>query len=277
MSVFGVGNAAFESNALARLALAGQGNLRLVRTAADAAGAVDRELSALGRVVARAVRLRVRLAPGVKLVGVLGSRRLDVAGAARVREAERSIDTRLSRNLGIGSDRGEDEEGVQIVIPSFHAGDAHVVLLDVVAPGPGPLADVSVRYKDLVKLDNGVARRSLALENGKLARGALELNVLKNLVSYELARQLRDAGDALDAGGFEQARAVLASAGALLEDFGGARFGLSSDRDLAADRALTAEYRALVAAIDRPEQRRFAADSLHLASHLKLQPRPEWN
>ena len=103
----------------------------------------------------------IRLAPGVQLVDVIGSQRLDEGRAQEVRDAEQSIDQRLSRNLGIETDRGLDEEGIQMVIPSFYADDAHVVLLDVVAPGPGPVADVTVRYKDLVHMKNGVARAHL--------------------------------------------------------------------------------------------------------------------
>ena len=41
--------------------------------------------------------------------------------------------------IGIETDRGLDEEGIQVVIPSYYADDAHVVLLDVVVPGPGPV------------------------------------------------------------------------------------------------------------------------------------------
>jgi hypothetical protein len=62
-------------------------------------------------VVARAVRLRIRLAPGVQLVSVLGARRLDELHAEQVRTAEQRIDQRVSRALGIAADRGEDEEG----------------------------------------------------------------------------------------------------------------------------------------------------------------------
>ena len=52
--------------------------------AREAAGLVDRELSAVGRVIARAVRLRIRLAAGVRLIDVVGSRRLDEVLAERV-------------------------------------------------------------------------------------------------------------------------------------------------------------------------------------------------
>lgn len=274
VSVFGVGSANPEP--LSRLALAGQGNRRMIDVAQDAARAVDRELSAVARVVARAVRLRIRLASGVRLVGVLGSHPLDQAHAERVREAENATDQRLRRELGIGQDRGEDEEGVQIVIPSFYAGDSHVLLLDVVADGPGQIADVSVRYKDLVQLSNGSARESLWLPNLELARGALQRNVLKNLVAHELADRLRSAGDALASGaGAAPARRTLDQALALLDSLTNAVPELRGDRELETDRAFTAEYLALLAHADRVEQRQFAIDSLHLASRLKLQPRPE--
>ena len=276
LSAFGVGQQAAPDE-LARLALAGQGNRRMLTAGGDASAAVDRELSAVARVVARAVRLRIRLAPGTRLVSVLGSRSLDAQQAQRVREAENSIDQRISKNLGIERDRGEDEEGVQIVIPSFYAGDSHTVLLDVVADGPGPVADVTVRFKDLVQLGNGVARESLWLPNLELARGALQRNVLKNLVAFEVARELRQAGDALAAGDGVGAGRTVAQALALLESVGRAIPELHGDRELEADRSLVAEYVALLSGIDRAALRNFAADSLHFASLMKLQPRPEWD
>jgi hypothetical protein len=102
--------------------------------------------------------------------------------------------------------------------------------------------------------------------------------VLKNLVGFELAQRLRSAGDAIvnrtDAA---SARQELDRALSLLESVTSAVPELAGDHDLASDRALIAEYRSLLAHTEQPEQRRFAADSLHLASLLKLQPRPEWD
>jgi Ca-activated chloride channel family protein len=275
LSVFGVGNAV-DVGELSRLALAGQGNRRLLSSASEAAPAVDRELSTVARAVARAVRLRIRLAPGVRLVEVLGSKRLEQPEAEQVRVTENSIDQRLSRNLGIASDRGEDEEGIQVVIPTFYAGDSHIVLLDVVAAGPGPIVDVTVRYKDLAQLGNGIARERLALPNLELARGSLERNVIKNLLAYELSQELQQAGDAVAAGSSQEAARVLSAASTLLEQLDHELPGLNGDRELANDRELAGEYRGLLPALERPEQRSFVADSLHFASLLKLQPRPDW-
>ncbi len=82
LSVVGVGGNVVPKE-LERVTLAGQGNRRLLELGSEAAGLVDRELSAASRVVARALRLRIRLARGVQLVDVLGSERLDEVGRKR--------------------------------------------------------------------------------------------------------------------------------------------------------------------------------------------------
>src|SRR5262249_61166163 len=110
------------------------------------------------------------------------------------------LGVRLAGALGVAADRGADEDGIQIVIPAFHAGDAHAILLDTVAAGPGPIADVGVRYKDLVLLRNNVARAALTLPASAPAPGPLERNVSKNLLAQELAQTLTAAAAALDRG-----------------------------------------------------------------------------
>ena len=262
-----------DLDSIDRLVAAGQGNRRVLDSAAAADGLIDRELHAASRAVARALRLRIRLAPGVKLVEVVGSRRLEEAQAERVREAEQAIDQRLARNLGIEADRGDDEEGIQIVIPNFYAGDSHTILLDVVAESPGPLADVTLRYKDVIHLRNGVARASLTVDDGPRAIGPLELNVRKNLVAWELSRQSRQVARHLAAGDPRQAAALL---GSLRELIHGLRLevpGWQGDRDLIADEALLEDYLAVLAtpAAGDLRQRRYLADSLRYAAFRKLQ------
>ena len=174
------------------------------------------------------------------------SRRLGEPQAAQVREAEVAIDQRLARNLGIEADRGDDEQGIQMVIPNFFAGDSHTVLLDVVADRPGPVADVTVRYKDVVNLKNGVAQASLALDDTRREAGPLERNVLKNLVAVEFAKQTRLASRELARGEFQQARMRIVQ---LREFVRGMRFavaGWQSDPDLAADEDVLKAYVAVV-------------------------------
>ena len=134
---------------LERIALAGQGRRRVLASIDGAEALVRSEVEAVSRVVARAVRIRIRLAPGVSLVDVIGSRPLGNDETRRVRQAEEAVDRRLAQQLGIVADRGHDDDGIQIVMPAFYAGDAHAVLLDLVVPGPGPVADVSLQMKDL--------------------------------------------------------------------------------------------------------------------------------
>ena len=194
-SMITVGDQA-DSAQINQLVLAGQGNRRVLQTKASVVTVIDRELHAASRVVARALRLRIRLKNGAKLINVIGSHRLDLQQSERVRKAEQSIDQRLSRNLGIESDRGDDEEGIQIVIPHFYSGDNHVVLLDIWVPGPGVVADVRLRYKDLVFLRNATTESAFRLAQGKASMGPLELNVWKNLLTYELTESLQFASNA---------------------------------------------------------------------------------
>ncbi|HLE71897.1 MAG TPA: TonB family protein [Vicinamibacteria bacterium] len=214
VSAIGVG-ADLDSAELERLALDGQGRRYVVDRASDGPGVIDRELSSASRTVARAVRLRIQLAEGVRLVDVLGSEPLSARESARVRAEERVIDLRLARNLGIEADRGKDEDGIQIVIPAFYAGDAHSILLDVVAEGPGPIAEVTARYKDLVQLENTVSRASLALARSDAASGPLEIGVENDYRELRVAHALQAASEAMDRGDEASAAQTLQKATAI--------------------------------------------------------------
>ena len=273
MSVVAVGGGA-DLVSIDRLALLGQGHRRLLAAAEDAVKLVDRELHAASRAVARAVRLRIRLAPGVELIEVLGSKNLSDQAAQRVREAERSIDQRMARNIGIRADRGEDEEGIQIVIPSFFAGDSHALLLDVVVPGPGPVADISVRYKDLVYRRNGVARARLTIEDGHRDPGPLERNVLKNQLAYALASSATTAGQQLAAGDRRAAVGTLTAAQELLTGMRQEIPGWDNDYELRGDEALLAQYLTVLGSrfAGIGQQQRHLADSLRYLAFRRLIP-----
>jgi hypothetical protein len=250
-------NEAVDADALGRVALAGQGRRYSLARTADADSAIEREVHASSQVVARAARLRIRLAPGASLVGVLGSHRLDEQQADRVRDAERTIDRTLATDLGIASDRGEDEDGIQIVIPAFYAGDQHVVLLDLVVDGPGAIADVSVRWKDLVRQGNGAASERLTLGQGSTRRGPRERGVVVAYLAHELSVALRGAARDLEAGQPDAARARIEAAEQRL-----------AAADLASDVALCAAYRG---AIERGEM---SADALRYASVRRVHGEP---
>lgn len=258
-----------------RLALAGQGQRRLLLRPTDATALVDRELTAASRAVARAIRLRIRLAPGVKLVDVIGSRRLDQAAAQQVRVAEQSIDRRLAHSLGIEADRGVDDEGIQIVIPAFDAGDSHAILLDVVATAPGPIADVSVRFKDLVYLRNGLGRANLSLPHTAQATTALEHNVLANYLAQITAQRLREAGAALARHDAPAADRLVATTHRLLVGLQQRLPELRHDRTLAVDASMLADYAAVLAqSAVVAQQGPWIGSSLRLAGWRKLLPTP---
>ena len=257
---------------LEHLVAAGQGQRRALADVDDATRVIEAELHAASRAVARAARLRIRLGAGVQLIDVLGSQRLDEPQAQRVREAEQSIDQRVSRNLGIQADRGEDEDGIQIVIPNFHAGDSHVILLDVLVEGPGPVADVTLRYKDLVHLKNGVARGELRLPAGERAPGPLQRNVLKNRVAFELAQAARTASGYLAHDDTARAIRTLQSMHELLIGLRETVGGWSSDRELLADADAIAGHIAYLQnqTQEFPFIRRYAVDSLQYMALRKL-------
>ena len=271
LSAVGVGDN-IDRGELEQLALSGQGRRYILEQSPDANRIVDQELAATSRAVARALRLRIKLAEGVKLVDVLDSSPLSERQAERVKEAEKSIDLRLSRNLGIEADRGEDEDGIQIVIPSFYAGDAHTILLDVVAPGPGPIAEVTVRYKDLAALENTVAKASLALSGTTATEGPLEHNVLKNYLALHLSRELEGAADMLDRGDQRGALARIEHLRSLWAGLPSAAF--ASDRETARDIAMLSEYVTALTSSTTPSLMAYLADSLRYAGAGKRRPLP---
>jgi len=274
ISVAGVGTG-IALDEIDRLTLAGQGNRRLVTTPDEAREAVDRELSALSRAVARALRLQIRLAPSVQLIRILDSSRLDEEGAERVRETEQSIDLRMASDLGIEVDRGEDEDGIQIVIPSFYAGDSHAILLDVVAREAGPIADATLRYKDLIYQRNGVARASLELGAEAKAAGPLERNVVKNVLTVRMSSALKDAGRALEDGRIGEAVRILDEQRDRLIQLRASEAAFQGDAELKVDLDLLDEYLSLLRgeAVGLEGPRRYLATSLQLSGYFKTLPR----
>jgi hypothetical protein len=264
------------------LVLAGLGNRRYLEAPGQARQLIEQELHTSSRAVARAARLSIRLAPGVKLIDVVGSERLDTQRAERVREIEKSMDRRLSANLGIKADRGEDEDGIQIVIPSIYSGDSVTVLLDIVVDRPGAIAEVSLRYKDLVFLRNGALHGHLDLPQGDFSggepsRGPAQLAVLKNLLSYHFAEAVERSAAALGQQQPAEAAAILRAMRATINQ---ARQDLSAwadDKDLIHDQQVLDRYIAALASPGAGAHQSFLADSLRYAAWAKIhRPLQEW-
>jgi len=180
----------------------------------------------------------------------------------------------VARTLGIEADRGDDEEGIQIVIPAYYAGDEHVVLLDVVVPGAGLVADVQVRYKDLVNLRNAVTRASLRLPAGQRPDDPRTLNVAKSHLAYRLSEDLREASEALRAGRSERCRALLTRAAARIARLRSQAPQLDDDPEMERDDAMLAAYSRVLsdhlAWQAEPRVREHLVRSLALAARSKL-------
>ena len=85
-----------------------------------------------------------------------------------------------------------------------------MILLELWVEEPGPVADVSLKYKDMVALDNASARTSTSVTRTPRPDTPLELAVQDNVRGFSLAEGLRQAADTVRRGDLEEARAQLA-------------------------------------------------------------------
>ncbi len=189
-----------------RVAKAGHGNDHRGRRVADA---VEAELTSLSKVIARLLRLNIRLGPNAHGVRILGSRLLSQEEKVRVKAREAATDRQISKSLGVRADRGADDDGLQTVIPFFYGGDAHVILVELWVDGPGAVADITLKYKDMVSLQNATARASVRLGAVPRAPGPAERLVAANVNGFEVGAALKAAGGLAAMGLLSDARAAL--------------------------------------------------------------------
>jgi len=170
---------------------------------------VAAELESISRVVARLVRVNVRLGRSAHAIRVLGTRVLDAREVTEVKEREVATDRSLSRAMGIVADRGDDDDGIQTVIPYFYGDDSHVILIELWLEGPGAVADVTVRYKDMVNLDNATARTSVRIDGRPRPASPEIAMVRKNVTGFQVAEALQHVALAVQRGDLEEARRLL--------------------------------------------------------------------
>lgn len=269
---------AVDRAAHSAVALAGQGSLRQLVEPSEAASLIARELAAASRIVARALRLNIRLAPDVELVDVIGAERLDARRTARAKAAEAAIDRQVADSLGIRADRGDDDAGIQILIPAFHAGDHHVILLDVVAPGPGRIADASLVYKDLVRARNGKTQARLKLrriESRGPDAGVVAHRVRRNLLAQHVNQVFEAASADLASFELEAARSRLAGIENLIAGLRAASPVWRADADLGRDLETVRAYRALLPPDVETAVVSRVVDSLRVAAARMLHPSPD--
>ncbi len=200
-----------------QVANAGYGNLHRISETAFAP-ALDEEMKSIARVVARLVRLNVRVGKDVKAIRVLGTRVLEQREVEEVKARELATDLSLSKSLGITSDRGEDDDGIQTVIPYFYGDDSHVILIELWVEGPGMIADVTLRYKDMVNLDNAESRVSVRLGQRPLPATPEQIQISRNVRGFQLAENLQKASDAVYRNDMGEAVRNLGAAKAMASD-----------------------------------------------------------
>jgi len=178
-----------------QVANAGHGNLHQADD--NLAEVIDAELASISKVIARLLRLNIKLAPNVEAIRVLGSRILEKKEIAQVKAREEATDRNLSRTMGVAADRGDDDDGIQTVIPYFYGGDSHVILVELWVDEPGPIADVTLKYKDMVKLENATAQTAAWVPRTPRAEPPTVRMVRDTFQGYYVAEALAAAGKAL--------------------------------------------------------------------------------
>ena len=239
-----------QSGAWWSVANAGYGSYHRVQPG-QAGAAIDAELESLSRVVARLLRVNIRLAPGVEAVRVLGSRVLDAAAVRQVKAREVAADKNLSLTIGIAADRGDDDDGIQTVIPYFLGGESHVILVELWVEKPGKVADVTLRYKDMVTLGNATASASAELRNVPRPATGEQAALWSTLRGFRVAEALAEAAGQLASGDSGSALARLQLAGQDASD---------------ADRRLLTDFQRLVASGSGQDLQ----DALRLAAERRI-------
>ena len=147
-----------------------------------------------------------------------------------------------------------------------------MILLDVVAQGPGPVADVTLRFKNVTRLGNGVAHAHLSLAEGAVAQGPAERNVVRNLLAHDFAARLRLLASQLRAGHDDAVRAEIELHQRRPARLAGEIVDLAGDAALAANTRFLGELRQLIdsGALRGAEACERAAQSLRYAAFTEL-------
>jgi hypothetical protein len=245
----------YNEELMLSIAQEGRGNYHFIKDAADASEVFARELDELTHVVAQAVRLRIRLAVGIGLVRVLGSKQLSAGETGEVKAEEKRIDRKAYEELGIQTDRQKlkEEPGVKMLIPSFYRGDNHIVMLELqVPPGSGTrkLADVFLTYKDLTAHANRKVASAASITytpNRAEMVASIHRSVKKNLLGFQTGEALTKAAALVEQGRAAEAVRLIDERMVVL--------GLAArewrDRDLDRDGRLLDRYKHVLSELGR--------------------------
>jgi Ca-activated chloride channel homolog len=248
----------FNEELMMSVAREGRGNYHFIKDGGDTQKVFATELDELTHIVAKAVKLRVRLADGVGLVRVMGAKALDAGQVNRVKEEERKIDRRVAEELGIAQNRQHerDEPGIKLLIPNFYRGDNHIVMMELALPrgqGQRPVAEVFLKYKDLVDGANRETKTAAVIQytpNRAEMIASINRNVKKNLLGFQTGEALTEAAALIEQGRAAEAVKKLDERMVVL----GVAAREWQDRDLEKDGKLLDRYKAVLAQMSRDSQ-----------------------
>src|SRR5579871_2786277 len=183
----------FNEDLMMAIARDGKGNYHFIKEGADTQTVFAKELDQLTHIVAKDIKLRIRLADGIGFVQALGAQKLDAAQTAQVKADEKKVDRKVYEELGISTNRQheKDEPGIKMIIPDFYRGDSHIVMLEItVPPGQGhrKIADVSLKYKDLVSKANRETQVTTTIDYTPARAdsiASINRNVKKNMLGFQ--------------------------------------------------------------------------------------------
>jgi len=198
-SSFGLGSD-FDGPLMSSIAGDGAGGYYYLKDADQIRPALETELERRADPVASGVEVRVRLAAGVELLKVYGSRKLGEDEASRVRAQEIAVDAHAAQKDDIRKDRQEDAEGgMRFFIPAFARDDSHAILMELRVPAGTDarrLASLEVKYKDHVTKQNGALEKAIQIEYAKSeaeSAGSKSLAMVKAVQAFGAGEALAEA------------------------------------------------------------------------------------
>ncbi len=192
-----------------QIAQAGHGNAYQMNEMNEFSSKIEEELKQNAKIIARLLRLNIRLAKNAQVIRILGTKRLDEEEVVRVKKREVAMDQALSKAFGVKANRGEDDDGLQVVIPYFYGKDQHLISVLLWVEGAGEIADVELKYKDLIKLENAQISKNLSLSTQKTELNLLNLAVLENALQILDAELIEQASVYFEAGNEEMGLSLL--------------------------------------------------------------------
>jgi hypothetical protein len=145
-----------------------------------------------------------------------------------------------------------------------------------VAENAGALADVSLRYKDLIYLKNSHDQKQLNLDEQTNKTGPLQLNVIKNVLAQHFSKTIRQTSSLLQWKRYDDAEAHLSNLLSLYQSIQYQFTNWKTDKEINNDIKLLQKYLHLLksASHKKHQQISFIVNSLQYISWRKFISNP---